>query len=672
VTNSYELDLHLARARHRRLMAGVVALCLAVVVGVAAVLAVTKGTRIRIEPPDAAAVGFVKVIDGLALAVDQVIYSLSGEPTVTVGAKGFHPQALKITAVQRGAPITVTLTEKPVTLVIETKPAQPDTRFILDDLAPTIGERLEITLAPGSHVLEINNPYFQKDRLELMLERAEERRQTIALQPIAGKLRIASEPAGAAVTLKSKTVGRTPVDLDLPGGAHDVTISKEGYADLSDRILIRNDRPEAARNYILQPETATLAFSVVHKGGVLLLDGKEIDRSKSRAVSANTAHQITFALPGFIPETQIVTLKAGEIRQLRFELAPDLGKVDIRVDPPGQIFIDGRKVGESSAQLSLPSHAHHLLVSKPGYRAVQKKVVPTGAHKTVLNIVLETELAARLREAPKTYVNKAEIELTLFEPGSVVMGAPRHEPGQRANEIVREVYLRKPFYAARREVSAAQFARFKGTSSGTTLPATSMTWLEAAAFCNWLSLQEGLPLFYSIKDGALKSVSRTAEGYRLLTEAEWEWLARRAGKPTQTSFTWGDETVIPPRSGNIADESANGLTRYYVPNYNDGQKTLAPVGSYPPEPSGLFDQTGNVSEWVHDFYSLLPPENGSVPVDPIGPDSGTVHVVKGSNWRSGTRTTLRASYREGLTGSRDDVGFRIGRYLYGQDIIAKN
>lgn len=672
MTNPYELDLRLARERHRRLMTGGVAICLAVIVGVAAVLVLTKGTRININPPDAAAVGFVQVTEGMALAVDQVVYRLSGVPTVTVGAKGFHSKTVKITATQRGAPIDVTLEEIPATLTIATDPTRSDTRFSLDDQAPMIGERLEITLAPGSHVLEVNNPFFQKDHLDLVLERAEERIHTLTLRPVEGKLRIASQPEGATVSLAGQAVGMTPMDLKVAGGAHVVTVAKYGYSDLTDRILIRNDRSEAVRNYILQPVTATLAFSVVQKGGVLLLNGKEINRSKSRAVSANTAHQVTFALPGYIPETQIVTLKPGETRLLRFELVPDLGKVDIRVEPSGDIVIDGKKVAEDSARLSLPSRPHALLVHKPGYRAVKKKIVPSSEHKTVLNIVLETELAARLRESPKSYVNKAGIELTLFEPGSVVMGAARHEPGQRANEIVREVYLRKPFYAARREVTAQQFALFKASGNASNLPATSMTWLEAAAFCNWLSLQEGLPLFYSIKDGTLKGVNRTAEGYRLLTEAEWEWLARRAGKEGQTAFTWGNDSVIPAQSGNIADESANGLTRYYVPNYNDGRKTLAPVGSYPPEPSGLFDQTGNVSEWVHDFYSIQPPESGPVLVDPLGPESGTVHVVKGSNWRSGTRTTLRAAYREGLSGTRDEVGFRIGRYLYGQDIIAKN
>ncbi len=73
---------------------------------------------------------------------------------------------------------------------------------------------------------------------------------------------------------------------------------------------------------------------------------------------------------------------------------------------------------------------------------------------------------------------------------------------------------------------------------------------------------------------------------------------------------------------------------------------------------------GNVSEWVHDVYSIVPP--GHVVVrNPLGEKRGNAHVVKGANWRSGTLTTLRPAFREGLTGGRDDVGFRVGRYLYG-------
>jgi formylglycine-generating enzyme required for sulfatase activity len=74
---------------------------------------------------------------------------------------------------------------------------------------------------------------------------------------------------------------------------------------------------------------------------------------------------------------------------------------------------------------------------------------------------------------------------------------------------------------------------------------------------------------------------------------------------------------------------------------------------------------GNVSEWVHDVYSILPPRNEKISDNPLGEQQGAAHVVKGANWRAGTITTLRPAFREGLTDGRDDLGFRIGRYLYG-------
>ena len=96
------------------------------------------------------------------------------------------------------------------------------------------------------------------------------------------------------------------------------------------------------------------------------------------------------------------------------------------------------------------------------------------------------------------------------------------------------------------------------------------------------------------------------------------------------------------------------------------------VGAVPPsapaEASGLHDLTGNVSEWTNDFYTLLPPGPADVFVDPLGPDTGSTHVVKGASWRAGTRTWLRAAYRDGQSGGRDDLGFRVGRYLYAGDL----
>jgi formylglycine-generating enzyme required for sulfatase activity len=123
--------------------------------------------------------------------------------------------------------------------------------------------------------------------------------------------------------------------------------------------------------------------------------------------------------------------------------------------------------------------------------------------------------------------------------------------------------------------------------------------------------------------------------------------------------------IIPPNTANIADEAAKGQMTFYVPNYNDGYVSVAPVGSFKKEFSGLFDMAGNVSEWVHDVYSVMPPMANTTVENPLGKQRGQSHVIKGANFRSGSITMLRPAFREGLTTGRDDVGFRIGRYLYG-------
>jgi formylglycine-generating enzyme required for sulfatase activity len=105
---------------------------------------------------------------------------------------------------------------------------------------------------------------------------------------------------------------------------------------------------------------------------------------------------------------------------------------------------------------------------------------------------------------------------------------------------------------------------------------------------------------------------------------------------------------------------------FYVPNYNDSYVNVAPVGSFNRELSGLYDMAGNVSEWVHDVYLVMPPMTNTTVLNPMGEQRGQSHVIKGGNFRSGSITMLRPAFREGLTTGRDDVGFRIGRYLYGR------
>ncbi|MDA0675859.1 MAG: formylglycine-generating enzyme family protein [Proteobacteria bacterium] len=434
-------------------------------------------------------------------------------------------------------------------------------------------------------------------------------------------------------------------------------------------IRITNSRPEVSRNYKLLPLPATLNFRVTPAGGELLFDGRKVEAGESVEVSAGVEHTVVYLRAGYQGVTQTVRLKPHEIRTLEIALKPELGLVEIETKPSAEIIVNGKARGAGRVSLRLLTVPTKIELRRPGYRTISRTIVPSAANPLVIRETLTPEATARLAEAPRSYTNSAGIELVLFEPADkFTMGAPRSEPGQRANEFERRVSLTRPFYAAKHETTNAQMAAFRGSQGlAPNAPVSDVRWEDAAAFANWLSGKEKLIPFYRVTDGRVSGIDPKANGYRLLSEAEWEWLARKAGRPARTIFTWGDKATIPRGAGNIADESANGVARNFVPNYNDGYARIAPVGSFAAEKSGLFDLTGNVSEWVHDWYSLEPPAKGSVAADPLGPSFGDAHVVKGSSWRSGTRTTLRAAYRDGLSAARDDVGFRIGRYLHGED-----
>jgi formylglycine-generating enzyme required for sulfatase activity len=111
--------------------------------------------------------------------------------------------------------------------------------------------------------------------------------------------------------------------------------------------------------------------------------------------------------------------------------------------------------------------------------------------------------------------------------------------------------------------------------------------------------------------------------------------------------------------------SATQILPLVLVTYSDGFPVSAPPGSFAANAVGLFDLGGNVAEWVQDYYAVEAPPVGDVPLveDPLGAGTGEFHVVRGSSWRSATKTDLRLAYRDYSRDARDDVGFRIARSL---------
>ena len=338
--------------------------------------------------------------------------------------------------------------------------------------------------------------------------------------------------------------------------------------------------------------------------------------------------------------------------------------------PPAEVEVNGRPVGRTPQRLQLPAAPQVVLLQLAGYQSVTRTVTPDPDMPQHVRVQLRPMAQVQAETAPEQYTNSAGIALKLFRaPGATRLGTPRGQPGRRANEFVREVRLTRPFYAGVHEVTVSQYRRFthpQEPPAGDRHPVTGVSWQDAARYCNWLSGQENLvPAYHFDNDGNHAGSNAAADGYRLLTEAEWEWLARKAMRKRETLFPWGDDREVPPGSGNFADESARGRVPVYIPHYNDGFAQLAEVGRFRANAAGLYDLAGNAREWTHTVYTHQPPPAGHIETDPLDTRPGERHTVKGSSWRSGSLGELRAAWRSPSGAPRDDLGFRIARYLVG-------
>ncbi len=663
-----KLDQAKSRQKQIYLIAGIILLASLLIMVVLFVIA--RGTRVEIIPGDAKKHAVYKITKGLGFCLGDTVYSLARNLTLTASSPGYKVARVSIDSAHLGKVYPLELFELPGRLVVEISGDDDillKTAWRINNRDIDLLKKLDIELKAGLYTLTIDNPFFQPQEVEIDIKRGEEKKLTVDLLPVSGLFNIASKPSGAVVYLDNEKVGLTPLQLEQNGGRYHLRIVHENYIEAVEQLSITRTNPKLNRKYQLELKKGRVKLNLKPKGGTLLVNG--IKKAEPIVLDATVKHRLTYMKPGFYPGTQTILLAAGEEKQIFFQLKPEMGRVEIFSSPPSMVWIDGKDFGVSPVSTNLSAIPHKIMFKKHGYRSIVKMVKPKGSTVQKVSVSLLTEYQARLDESPREYTNKAGVKLKLFMvKDTLTMGAPRSEKGQRANEFQKKIRLTKPFYVSLFEITNSQFTKFnpkKVTGSGNT-PVTSVSWQEAAGFCNWLSAIEKLRPFYkTAANGQVTGFDAHTEGYRLISEGEWEWLARKSGKIKQTLFTWGNDTVIPPKTANVADESAKGQVRFFIPNYNDGYSGIAPVGSFDRESSGLYDMAGNVSEWVNDIYSIIPPQGDKTAGDPLGEQRGYSHVIKGANWRSGTITTLRPAFREGLTAGRDDLGFRIGRYLYG-------
>ena len=263
-------------------------------------------------------------------------------------------------------------------------------------------------------------------------------------------------------------------------------------------------------------------------------------------------------------------------------------------------------------------------------------------------------------------VSTSGIPMVRIPSGSFLMGSSVDEPGRQANEGPQWQVTLDSFYMGRYLVTQEQWVAVMGTNpshftGNINRPVENVSWYDTIVFSNKLSFMAGLSPAYEIRCAVNDEWTTNPDrwgtvptnsdirwnnvrivpgstGYRLPTEAQWEYAAR-AGSTTLFNF-------------------GNRITSEYA-NFGNNHRETTLVGSFPPNAWGLYDMHGNLVEWVWDWMGPYP---SIAQNDPIGPIAGTIRVLRGGSWNLSAQF-LRSAQRFGNDPSDGwfNDGFRLVR-----------
>ena len=548
-------------------------------------------------------------------------------------------------------------------------------RVIIDgeEVGRTPVSNLEVKA--GRRILEVQADNYQDIKKEVDIEGCpEEQSFDFALVPGWSDVAISSIPEGASVIVDGKSAGRTPITIELPKGTYQLQISAEGYKTWQKQLSVLPNQPQALEAIRLEPADGTLALKTRPAGANVTVGQRFVGKTPLTVqISANTQHEIRISKAGYENVTRKIEVSTGKLKTVAVDLKPILGVIHFKVEPSGALLVvDGKNRGAVPKELKLVAVSHQLEIKKKGYQSYKTRITPRPGYPQEIKVSL-APLKPKVTLPAGVITAKNGYQLKLIRPQPFTMGSSRREQGRRSNETLRKINLQRPFYMGTREVTNKEFKQFlarhqSGAFKGQRLskddyPVVRITWEQAALYCNWLSAKESLPPAYVKKGNTMVAVKPIGTGYRLPTEAEWEYSARFVKNQASLKYPWGNR--FPPTSpaGNYADTSAQKLLPAYIENYNDGYAVTAPTAKFKANDLGLYDLGGNVAEWCHDIYTIYTYNSNKADIDPSGPAEGKHHVIKGSSWKSAGIGKLRLAYRDYSDGKRPDLGFRVCRYF---------
>jgi formylglycine-generating enzyme required for sulfatase activity len=608
----------------------------------------------------------------LAFSSGGSLHMLSGDHVVRAEREGYYPAEVKV-AVERDKDslARLRLIKTPGKLRVDTDGVAA---AVIVDGVETGKAPGEVVIQPGARTVTLRAPRYLDSVSSVSIEGGGKRQDLKAtLQPSWGTIKVNAIPEGATVSVDGNEMGKSPASVEADSGVRRVTISAPNLKTWESSVVVKAGETLPIGPITLGQPDAELTLRSNPSGAEITIDGTYRGRTPlTLDLAASINHDIVTTLPGHTNWTKTVFAEPGKKIPLEAKLTPIIAGVTVKGTPDdAELFIDGKSRGKTPQSLQLSAIEHLIEVRKEGFVTYTGTVTPAlGLERLVEFKLISADRGAALQESAPTATTKSGYVLRLVPLGTFMMGSERREQGRRPNEGLRPVTLKRPYYIGITEVTNADFRKYRPDHvSGyvenksfdlDAQPVVQVNWNDAAAYCNWLSEREGLPLAYDEGGGKYVLKKPVTTGYRLPTEAEWEYAARYVSPGKVRRYPWGDSLPVTGQFGNVAGTETGGQLEALLDGYRDEYPVVAPVGKFQPSPLGLHDLAGNVSEWVNDLYlSFVDP----APVtDPLGPDQAALHIVRGANWKTGVVGELRFAWREAGPEPGQTLGFRIARY----------
>jgi formylglycine-generating enzyme required for sulfatase activity len=520
-------------------------------------------------------------------------------------------------------------------------------------------------LEPGSYRIEAQDRLYQYYPWSQTIT-VGNTKQTISLdlKPNFGGLAVACEPADGVDVLvngekKGSVAGGTLKLERLKSGSYTVVFSKDLYETKSQQVLVE-DGKTVSLAVKLAPNFFYLNLqAVAGKPATLYVDG-QAKGSLPQSLQLPYRDVAVKVVPDdsrYREWSGMVSPKAkGGTEKPVVSFAPRTGTLSVTTNPASEAELlltpaaggSGQKIG--TAPLDWDGLIGDYSLAATASLGGQKMA---GSAKLTLREGQTTEIRLDLKaDAPPAAIQSNQgpgassgATLVWVPGGTFTMGDTAG--GGDSDETKHQVSL-SGFYMGQTEVTQAQWQKvmgsnpseFKNGSDAAQRPVECVTWYEAVEFCNKLSQQEGKSPAYNI-DGTKVTLNQGATGYRLPTEAQWEYAAKGgASTPVQTVKYAG---------------SAN-LEEIAWTSSNSGN-TTHPVAEKKPNALGLYDMTGNVWEWCQDWYGNY---GTTAQSDPAGAASGTNRVLRGGRWSSSADIARLSNRYDNTPDYRSSgIGFRV-------------